>query len=88
MTQRGASLRAAAAIYGIGTHQLRMLVREGLGTPHAVGRRSLVIFSELEAALARLPRPRSSKRSDGTRREPPCPHWRLNMSTSSAEPRR
>ncbi len=64
MVQRGASLRAAAACYGIGTHQLRRLVREGLVTPHAIGRRSIIIFSELEAALARMPRPRSSKRSD------------------------
>jgi hypothetical protein len=64
MVQRGASLRAAAACYGIGVHQLRRLVREGAVVPHSVGRRSIILFSELEAALARMPRPRSSKRSD------------------------
>jgi hypothetical protein len=64
MTQRGASPRVAAACYGIGQHQLRRLIREGAVVPHAVGRRSIILFSELEAALARMPRPRSSKRSD------------------------
>ena len=61
MTQRGASPRAAASAYGIGQHHLRRLIREGRVTPHAVGRRSIILFSELEEALRRLPPTRSSK---------------------------
>jgi hypothetical protein len=64
MTQRGASPRAAAAAYGLGQHHLRRLIREGAVTPRAVGRRSIVLFSELEAALKKLPRTRSSKRDE------------------------
>jgi hypothetical protein len=64
MTQRGASPRAAAAAYGLGQHHMRRLIREGTVTPRAVGRRSIIIFSELEAALRSLPRTKSSKRDD------------------------
>jgi hypothetical protein len=64
MTQRGASPRAAASAYGLGQHHLRRLIREGSVTPRAVGRRSIIIFSELEAALRSLPRTKSSKRDD------------------------
>jgi hypothetical protein len=66
MTQRGASPRAAASAYGIGQHHLRRMIREGLVTPRAVGRRSIIIFSELEAALASMPRTKSSKRDNST----------------------
>ena len=64
MTQRGASPRAAAAAYGLGQHHLRRLIREGAVTPRAVGRRSIILFSELEAALRTMPRTRSSKREE------------------------
>jgi hypothetical protein len=61
MVQRGASPRAAATAYGIGQHHMRRLIREGAVTPRAIGRRSIVIFSELEEALRNLPRTKSSK---------------------------
>lgn len=64
MTQRGASPRAAAAAFGLGQHHLRRLIREGAVTPRAVGRRSIVLFSELEDALKKLPRTKSSKREE------------------------
>jgi hypothetical protein len=66
MVQRGASPRAAAISYGIGQHHIRRLIREGAITPRAVGRRSIVLFSELEEVLRSLPRTRSSKRSNTT----------------------
>jgi hypothetical protein len=50
MTQRGASPRAAATAYGIGQHHMRRLIREGSVTPRAIGRRSIVLFSELVVA--------------------------------------
>ena len=53
--QRGASVLDAANHYGIPHHHMRRLVREGLVVPRALGRRSIVIFSELEAALKTLP---------------------------------
>jgi hypothetical protein len=61
MVQRGASPRAAATAYGIGQHHMRRLIREGAVTPRAIGRRSIVLFSELEAAIRDLPRTKSSK---------------------------
>ena len=61
MTQRGASPRATALAYGIGQHHIRRLIREGTITPRAVGRRSIILFSELEAALRAMPRTKSSK---------------------------
>jgi len=61
MVQRGASPRAAATAYGIGQHHIRRLIREGAITPRAVGRRSIVLFTELEAALRDLPPTKSSK---------------------------
>ena len=64
METRGASPRAAAISFGIGQHHLRRLIREGAVTPRAVGRRSIVLFSELEAALRALPRTKSSKREE------------------------
>jgi len=64
MQTRGASPRAAATAYGIGQHHLRRLIREGAVTPRAIGRRSIVLFSELEDALRNLPRTRSSKREE------------------------
>ncbi len=66
MVQRGASPRAAATAYGIGQHHIRRLIREGAITPRAVGRRSIVLFSELEEALRNLPPTRSSKSSNTT----------------------
>ena len=53
--QRGASVLAAANHYGIPHHHMRRLVREGLIVPRALGRRSIVLFSELEAAVKTLP---------------------------------
>ena len=50
MVQRGASPRAAATAYGIGQHHMRRLIREGSVTPRAIGRRSIVLFSELIVA--------------------------------------
>ena len=50
MVQRGASPRAAATAYGIGQHHMRRLIREGSVTPRAIGRRSIVLFSELVVA--------------------------------------
>jgi hypothetical protein len=64
MVQRGASPRAAATAYGIGQHHMRRLIREGAVTPRAIGRRSIVLFSELEQAIRNLPRTRSSKREE------------------------
>jgi hypothetical protein len=64
MQMRGASPRAAAISYGLGQHHLRKLIREGVITPRAVGRRSIILFSELEAALRAMPRTRSSKREE------------------------
>lgn len=61
MQQRGASPRAAALAFGIGQHHIRRLIREGTITPRAVGRRSIILFSELEAALRAMPRTKSSK---------------------------
>jgi hypothetical protein len=61
MQIRGASPRAAAISYGIGQHHMRRLIREGAVTPRAIGRRSIVLFSELEAAIRDLPRTKSSK---------------------------
>ena len=54
-TQRGAGVLDAADHYGIPHHHMRRLVREGHIVPRALGRRSIVIFSELEAALKQLP---------------------------------
>ena len=53
--QRGASVLDAARVYGLAHHHMRRLVREGYVVPRAVGRRSIVLFSELEAALKTLP---------------------------------
>lgn len=53
--QRGASVLSAAAAYGVPHHHMRRLVKEGLVVPRALGRRSIVLFSELEAALKTLP---------------------------------
>jgi hypothetical protein len=64
MQTRGASPRAAATAYGIGQHHMRRLIREGAITPRAIGRRSIVLFSELEEALRNLPRTKSSKREE------------------------
>jgi hypothetical protein len=58
--QRGASVLAAARAYGISHHRMRAIIREGYVTPRAVGRRSIVLFSELEAYLRSLPRTKSS----------------------------
>lgn len=61
MTQRGASPRAAARAYGLSDHYLRRMIREGRVTSHAAGRRSIVLFSELEAYLRGLPPTKSSR---------------------------
>ena len=66
MTQRGASPRATATAFGIGQHQFRKLIREGVITPRAIGRRSIVLFSEVEDALRNLPRTKSSKADEAT----------------------
>jgi hypothetical protein len=50
MVQRGASPRAAATAYGIGQHHMRRLICEGSVTPRAIGRRGIVLFSELVVA--------------------------------------
>ena len=55
---------AACRSYGIGQHRMRRLIAEGLVTPRAIGRRSIVLFSELEEVLRKLPRTRSSKREE------------------------
>lgn len=63
MTQRGAaSPRIAAALFGIGHHHLRQWIRDGLLTPHAVGRRSIVLFSDIERVIRSMPETRSSKK--------------------------
>jgi len=61
MTQRGASPRVAAAAYGLSRHHIYALIRAGKITPRAVGRRSIILFDELEAAIRSMPRTRSSK---------------------------
>lgn len=61
--RRGASPRATAQIYGLGQHHLRRLIAEGKIVPRAIGRRSIIIFSELEKVLAELPRTKSSRRA-------------------------
>lgn len=60
---RGASPRATAQIYGLGQHHLRRLIAEGRIVPHAIGRRSIIIFSELEQALRSLPKTKSPRRA-------------------------
>jgi hypothetical protein len=62
--QRGASVLGAAAAYGVPHHHMRRLVREGLIVPRALGRRSIVLFSELEAALKQLPPTKRPTRRD------------------------
>jgi hypothetical protein len=59
--QRGASVLAAARAYGIPHHRMRAIIREGYVVPRALGRRSIVIFSELEAYLKTLPPTKSSR---------------------------
>ena len=59
--QRGASVLAAARAYGIPHHAMRRIIREGYVVPRALGRRSIVIFSELEAYLKTLPPTKSSR---------------------------
>lgn len=61
--QRGAPVLAAARAYGIPHHKMRALIKDGHIVPRAVGRRSIVIFSELEAFLLSLPKTRSSRRA-------------------------
>lgn len=60
LQQRGASVLQAARAYGLPHHRMRAIVREGYVTPRAVGRRSIVLFSELEAYLKTLPPTKSS----------------------------
>ncbi len=62
---RGASVRVAAEIYGLPHHAMRRIIREGYVTPRAVGRRSIVIFSELESYLLSLPPTKSSRPQSG-----------------------
>lgn len=61
LQQRGASVLAAARAYGIPHHRMRAIIREGYVVPRAVGRRSIVIFSELESYLRSLPATKSSR---------------------------
>ena len=63
MTQRGASPRAAARAYGLSDYHIRRLIRDGAVTPRALGRRSIILFSELEEALRSLPPTKSSRPS-------------------------
>jgi hypothetical protein len=58
---RGASVLAAAKIYGLPHHAMRQIIREGHVMPGAVGRRSIVLFSELKAYLLSLPPTKSSR---------------------------
>lgn len=59
--QRGASVLGAARLYGLPHHAMRRLIREGYIVPRAVGRRSIVILSELEELLKTLPPTKSSR---------------------------
>jgi hypothetical protein len=59
--QRGAPVLAAARAYGLPHHAMRRIIREGHVTPRAVGRRSIVLFAELEAYLRSLPPTKSSR---------------------------
>ena len=61
--QRAASVLAAAQAFGIPHHRMRALIKEGHIVPRAVGRRSICLFSEIEAYLAGLPATRSSRRA-------------------------
>jgi hypothetical protein len=64
--QRGASVLTAARLYGLPHHAMRRLIREGRITPRAVGRRSIVILSELEEVLKTFPPTKSSRPSAQT----------------------
>jgi hypothetical protein len=59
--QRGASVLVAARAYGLPHHAMRRIVKESHVIPRAVGRRSIVLFSELETYLKSLPPTKSSR---------------------------
>lgn len=64
--QRGASVLVAARLYGLPHHAMRRFIREGHIVPRAVGRRSIVILSELEDFLKTLPPTKTSRPSAQT----------------------
>ncbi len=60
--QRGAPVLATARIYGLPHHAIRRIIREGHVVPRAVGRRSIILFSEMDDYLKSLPKTKSPAR--------------------------
>lgn len=59
---QAASPRAAARIYGISDRVIRDWIKQGRVSVHACGRKSVVLFADLERAIREQPAPKSSRR--------------------------
>ena len=57
-----ASPRECARTFSIPHHQIRTAIRDGELVPHARGRRSVILFSDIEAWIRSWPRTKSSLR--------------------------
>jgi excisionase family DNA binding protein len=58
---KAASPRAAARLYNISDRTLRRWIAEGLVPVFACGRKSLILFADLERAIREQPAPKSSR---------------------------
>jgi hypothetical protein len=67
--REAAGVRESAKIFGIAEHRLRVFIKQGLVTPRAVGRRSIVLFDELREAIRSQAPTRSSRRHINEQRE-------------------
>ena len=60
--REAASPRETAKAFSLPEHHIRRWIREGRVVPRAVGRRSLLLFSEVRDVIAAMPPVKSSRR--------------------------
>ncbi len=60
---KAASPRAAARLYNISDRTMRNWIAEGRVSVFACGRKSVVLFADLERAIREQPAPKSSRRT-------------------------
>ena len=66
MQAQAGNVAAAAKAFSLPEIRLRTWIRAGLLTPHACGRRSLILYSELTALIAGMPKRTYSRRTNKT----------------------
>jgi hypothetical protein len=75
--RRGGNVGVVAAAYGISPKNIRLAISAGRIDAHAVGRRTVVLYSDVESWIKTLPPPRP------WRSDPPFPPRQENPSCPS-----